>query len=308
MSYTLTLSQDHDGRRLDRTIRSLWKWVTLGEIMKSIRKGEVRVNGTRIRDGGEHVHTGDQLCVPWPLKEDENFKRVHNASLGKIKIIHQGNNVLILNKPSGILVQPDEPNGDSVISRVWSVFGTKTPAAVHRLDRNTTGVLAVALHGDALRALEALFKARRVRKFYLALCVGVVPKEITIDAPLLKDAENNLVSVSDDGQPAKTLCTCLANDGKFSLVRLELLTGRTHQARVHMAHIKHPILGDRKYGDFRINRSMKSISRPMLHAYELEFPEDVDDSLREIAGKTFRAEIPDDMKEFIQARGLDYEG
>ena len=187
------------------------------------------------------------------------------------------------------------------------MLGTKTPAAVHRLDRNTTGVLAVALHGDALRALEALFKARRVRKFYLAVCAGVFPPEVVIDAPLLKDADNNMVSVSDEGQAAKTACTRLANNGKFSLVRLELLTGRTHQARVHTAHIKHPILGDRKYGDFRINHSMKNITRPLLHAYELQFPEDVDDSLSEIAGKTFRAEIPDDMRAFIESGGLHYE-
>lgn len=306
MSYTLKLSQDHEDRRLDRTIRSLWKWVTLGEIMKSIRKGEVRVNGTRVRDGGEHVHAGDELCVPWPLKEDGRVIP-HRSSWGKIQVIHQGKNVLILNKPAGILVQPDEPNGDSVISRVWGMLGTKTPAAVHRLDRNTTGVLAVALHGDALRALEALFKARRVRKFYLAVCAGVFPPEIVIDAPLLKDADNNMVTVSDEGLSAKTACTRLANNSKFSLVRLELLTGRTHQARVHTAHIKHPILGDRKYGDFRINRNMRNITRPLLHAYELQFPEDVDDSLSEIAGRTFRAEIPDDMRNFIESGGLHYE-
>ena len=306
MSYTLKLSHDHDDRRLDRTIRSLWKWVTLGEIMKAIRKGEVRVNGVKVRDGGEHVHTGDELSVPWPLKPDG--KVIPHSSWGKIRVIHQGENVLILNKPAGILVQPDEAGGDSIISRVWGVLGTKTPAAVHRLDRNTTGVLTVALHGDSLRALEALFKERRVRKFYVAIVVGVVEPQITIDAPLLKDSENNKVTVSEEGQVAKTLCTRLATDGKFSLVKLELLTGRTHQARVHMAHIKHPILGDRKYGDFRVNRAEKQITRPMLHAYELEFPDDVHSSLKEIAGKTFRADIPDDMKTFIDARRFSYEG
>lgn len=305
MSYTLKLSHDHNGRRLDRTIRSLWKWVTLGEIMRSIRKGEVRVNGVRIRDGGLHVNTNDELCVPWPLKD--NGRMITRTSWGKIRVIFHGNNVLIVNKPANMLVQPDEPGGDCVISRVWGVLGSKVPAAVHRLDRNTTGVLAVALHGDALRALEALFKTRNVRKSYLAVCAGAVPQEIMIDAPLLKDAEKNLVRVSETGQQAITLCSCLISDDKFSLVKLELLTGRTHQARVHMSHIKHPILGDRKYGDFHVNRSMKNITRPMLHAYELGFPEDVDTSLHEIAGKTFRADIPDDMKAFMASRGLSYE-
>ena len=304
MSYTFRLTQDHDDRRLDRTLRSLWKNITLGEIMKAIRKGEVRVNSKRVREPGTHIHTGDELAVPWGLNDESNHVKKFKASWGKIKIIFHGLNVLILNKPSGILVQPDEPDGDSIISRVWAMTESKIPAAVHRLDRNTTGVLAVALHGDSLRALEELFKNRRVRKFYMAVVVGRVNEDVIIDAPLLKDSENNIVSVSDEGQPAITKCTCIDSDGEFSLVMLELLTGRTHQARVHMAHIKHPILGDRKYGDFHANRNMKKITRPLLHAYELEFDDNVHESLNEIAGKKFRAELPDDIKEFISARGF----
>ena len=294
MSYTLKLSQDHDDRRLDRTLLSIFKWITRGEIMKAIRTGEIRVNSKRVREPGVHVYAGDELSVSWPLREDEKVIK-HASSWGKIKVIFQGKNVLILNKPSGMLVQPDEPNGDSIISRVWAMFGTKTPAAVHRLDRNTTGVLAVALHGDTLRAMEELFKARNVRKFYRAVVVGKTPEEIMIEAPLLK------------GLTAITKCTRLATNGKFSLVELELLTGRTHQARVHMAYIHHPILGDRKYGDFKANKLMKNVTRPLLHAYCLEFPENLHEALSEIDGKKFFAELPDDMKNFIEAEGINYE-
>ena len=184
------------------------------------------------------------------------------------------------------------------------MLGTRTPAAVHRLDRNTTGVLAVALHGDSLRALEELFKARRVRKIYMAVVAGKMTDEVEVDAPLLKDAENNTVKVSADGMRAVTRITCLDSDGEYSLVRIELLTGRTHQARVHTAHIGHPIIGDRKYGDFTANRKAKSVTRPLLHACELSFPEEVDGSLSEIAGKNFSAPLPDDMREFIDTRGL----
>lgn len=301
MTSTLTVTQDDDGRRLDRTLRSAFKDVTLGEIMKAIRKGAVRVNGTRVRDGGTHLSAGDELVVPW-VKGEKVIPK--SAGWGKITVIHHGRNVLILNKPAGILVQPDEPDGDSVISRVWGVLGTRTPAAVHRLDRNTTGVLAVALHGDSLRALEELFKARSVRKIYLAVVVGRLPDEVTVDAPLLKDAENNTVRVSDEGMRAVTRITCLSTDGEYSLARIELLTGRTHQARVHTSHIGHPIIGDRKYGDFHANKAVRSVARPLLHAYELGFPDDVHESLAEIAGKNFAAPIPDDMKDFIEARGL----
>ena len=309
MSYTLKLSQDHDDRRLDRTLLSIFKWITRGEIMRAIRTGDVRINSKRVREPGTHVYSGDELTVIWPLREENEREKIvrHSASWGKIKIIFQGENILILNKPSGMLVQPNEANGDSVISRVWAMLNTKTPAAVHRLDRNTTGVLAIALHGDALRAMEELFKLRRVRKFYRAVVVGKAPEEIMIEAPLLKDAENNLVRVpeyEDEGLPALTKCTRLATNGKFSLVELELLTGRTHQARVHMAYIKHPIIGDRKYGDFKANKLMKNITRPFLHAYRLEFPENLHESLAEIEGKNFTAEIPEDMKNFLEAERI----
>ncbi len=153
-----------------------------------------------------------------------------------------------------------------------------------------------------MRALEELFRNRNVRKFYLAIVAGRAPEEIIIDAPLLKDSENNLVKVSDEGLNAVTKCERISTDGKFSLVKLELLTGRTHQARVHMAHIKHPILGDRKYGDFRVNRELKKITRPLLHAYELEFPEKLKPALKEIEGKIFSAPLPEDMKEFFSSR------
>ncbi|MBQ3646738.1 MAG: RluA family pseudouridine synthase [Synergistaceae bacterium] len=307
MSYSFKITQDDNDRRLDRTLRSIFKWVTLGEIMKSIRKGEVRINSKRIHDPGVHIYEGDELTVKWPLKNENTDERLTKfTSLGKIKIIYQGQNVLILNKPSGILVQPDEAGGDSVISRVWGFMKSKTPAAVHRLDRNTTGVLAVALHGDSLRELEKLFKERKIRKIYRAIVTGRVndSDEIIIDAPLLKDAENNIVKVSDDGLTAITKCKCLkiSKDGKFSFVEIELLTGRTHQARVHMSHIKHPILGDKKYGDFKVNKLMKNITRPLLHAYELDFPDNLNEALNEIAGKKFFAEIPDDMKNFLESR------
>ena len=312
MSYTIKISQDDNDRRLDRILRGLFKPVTLGEIMKSIRKGEIRVNSKRVKEPGTKIFAGDEIVVPWPLENEnddaKNEQKIFtHKSWGKIKVLFQGENVLILNKPSGILVQPDEAGGDSVISRVWGVTGSKTPAAVHRLDRNTTGVLAVALHGEALRALEELFKNRNIRKFYLAVVAGRAPEEIVIDAPLLKDAENNLVKVSDEGLTAVTKCERLATDGNFSLVKLELLTGRTHQARVHMAHIKCPIIGDRKYGDFRINRALKNITRPLLHAYELEFPENLKPALKEIEGEIFSAPLPDDMKEFLKIRGINYE-
>ena len=153
-----------------------------------------------------------------------------------------------------------------------------------------------------MRALEELFKQRRVRKFYLAIVAGKVKQNLLIDAPLLKDSEKNIVKVSDSGLTALTQCEKIAGDNEYSLVKLELMTGRTHQARVHMSYINHAILGDRKYGNFAANKRLKNLARPLLHAYELEFPENLHESLSEISGKNFIAPIPEDMKEFINFR------
>ena len=280
MSVVISVSQDNDGRRLDRTLRSMFKQVTLGEIMRAIRKGDIRINSKKVREGGTRLSEGDELCVIWSDKTGTEYNKARifrHSSWGKIKIIYQGSNVLILNKPSGMLVQPDDHGGDSVISRVWGVMGSKAPAAVHRLDRNTTGALAVALNGLAIRALEELFRVRAVRKIYLAIVTGRVPDSVMIEAPLLKDSENNIVKVDNNsGLKAVTKCELITGDKELSLVRLELLTGRTHQARVHTAYIRHPVLGDRKYGAFAVNKKY-GVARPLLHAWKLEFPDDIHD-------------------------------
>jgi 23S rRNA pseudouridine955/2504/2580 synthase len=272
--------------------------------MRSLRRGEVRLDAVRAREAGTRVHAGQELFVPW--EEPENDARVYVR--GTVPVIWKGLGALVVDKPADLLVQPDVKDGDSVITRVWAMFGRGglgfSPAAVHRLDRNTTGVLVVALSGEALRELERLFKERLVEKRYLALVVGELPQKGQVDAPLLKDEVNNLVRVSGDGKTARTRYRRLAAGGGLSLASIELLTGRTHQARVHMAHIGHPILGDRKYGDIETNRLRKAEARrPLLHAHELGFPENLSGPLSELAGKTFRADLPIDMKMIIDRQG-----
>lgn len=176
----IKITKDNDGRRLDRTLRSMFKWVTLGEIMRAIRKGDIRINSKKVREGGTRLREGDELGVIWSDKtgtEYNDARIFRHSSWGKIKIIYQGSNVLILNKPSGMLVQPDDHGGDSVISRVWGVMGSKAPAAVHRLDRNTTGALAVALNGLAIRAV--FFKMESCSG--LGLCGKYIILEVSLE-------------------------------------------------------------------------------------------------------------------------------
>lgn len=304
MGYSLILSRDHDGRRLDRTLRSIWPALPLSAIMRSLRKGEVRLDSVRVREPGTRVRSGQELYVSWEGPEERGFKR----NWGAVPLLWQGESALVANKPANLLVQPDVKDGDSVITRIWGMIGGGeagfAPAAAHRLDRNTTGALVVALRGDALRGLERLFKERRVVKRYLAVVAGRAPERGEVDAPLLKDAEANTVRVDRDGKSALTRYRCLARGGDLSLVSIDLLTGRTHQARVHMAHVGLPILGDRKYGCFDANRKGAAhAKRPLLHAALLGFPEGLEGALSELSGRIFRAPLPGDMRDLLAGWG-----
>jgi 23S rRNA pseudouridine955/2504/2580 synthase len=271
--------------------------------MRALRKGEVRLDGARVREGSARIRAGQELYVPW----EEPGAEAPVRNWGPVPVLWRGGGVLVVNKPAGLLVQPDVKDGDSVVTRVWSMFGTGgpgfSPAAAHRLDRNTTGVLAVALAGEALRELERLFRERLVSKRYLAVVAGFPPERGTVDAPLLKDETTGIVRVGKNGKTAKTRYERLAASEalSLSLVSVELLTGRTHQARVHMAHAGHPILGDGKYGDIETNRRWRrEAKRPLLHAFELAFPDGLTGALLEVSGRTFRADPPEDMDKFIK--------
>ncbi|MDR1731009.1 MAG: RluA family pseudouridine synthase [Synergistaceae bacterium] len=304
MSCKIILTRDHDGRRLDRTIRSIWPFLPLSAVMGGLRRGEVRLDALKVREGGTRVHEGQELYVPW--EEPGGEPVIPNR--GKVPVIWKGEQAVVVDKPADLTVQPDVKGGDSVISRIWTMYGAGgqgfSPAAVHRLDRNTTGVLIVALTGKGLRELERLFRERQVRKRYLAVVVGELPERGLAEAPLLKDEASNTVRVAAGGKTAKTRYRRLASSGDLSLASIEILTGRTHQARVHMAYIGHPILGDRKYGDRGTNRLRKfEAPRPLLHARELSFPPGLSGTLTELAGRTFRAELPADMRRVFEKEG-----
>ena len=156
---------------------------------------------------------------------------------------------------------------------------------------------------DALNLLFELFKNRDlINKHYLALVVGQVEKEKdTIDAPLLKDEEKNLVTVSKNGKTAKTVYKLIKKYQDYSLLDVTLLTGRTHQIRVHMAYIKHPIVGDSKYGDFKVNRLFKQqfgFSSQFLHAYKMGFG-DLPEPLSNLSRKEFTAEPREDIANIL---------
>lgn len=300
MGKDLYISSDHDGRRLDRVLRTLWPQVPLGVIMKAIRTGEVRLDAKKTAPD-TRLSEGQYLQVPWDdeLPRDAQKKACPHQTFPPLDTLYRDDFVWIVNKPAGLLTQPDEKGGDSLITRAlselkWSRADFR-PATVQRLDRNTSGVVLIALSGKAQRILSEMIRSREIKKIYWAVVAGELPEKGEIDFPLLKDPETNKVTVDAGGQEALTRYGRLGSGRGWSTAELELVTGRPHQARAHMAAIGHPILGDTKYGG-----DGKAAKRPLLHARSVEFPEraELPDAIR---GAKIAAPLPRDMEGYKNA-------
>ena len=299
MSKEFYITSDQAGRRIDRLLRNMWPQVPLGALMKAIRTGEVRLDAKKVKPD-TRVDEGQFLQVPWD--DDMPAERSTKEPLPslrheRLKTIYKDEYLWIINKPAGLLTQPDTKNGDSLITRVLEELNwTRTdfrPSTVQRLDRNTSGAVIAALTGPSLRYLSELIRERKIKKIYRAVVEGNINESGEIDLPLLKDHAENLVKVDDGGQSALTRYRKISSIKNTSAVEAELVTGRPHQARVHFAAIGHPIIGDRKYGgDARLAK------RPLLHAYSVSFPDDrgLPETIR---GREFKASLPKDMEEYF---------
>ena len=309
MSYQFEVTPHDEGRRLDSLLRSRWPALPLGAMMKYFRKGQVRVDGKRA-DYKTRVCAGSQVYVPWESPEAVGRERGADGTthLGKLDVLYQDDYVLVVDKPAGLLSQPDSPGEDSLTTRALAYAKADyLPQLCHRLDRNTSGVVMLARDGRALREMMALFKARRVDKKYLALVCGQAPKQGRIDAPLLKDSDKKLVRVDPAGESALTTYRRIDGNGELSLLEVTLHSGRTHQIRAHLNHAGLPLVGDRKYGDFSRKKELKALGakRPMLHALSLALGE-VGEPMAHLSGKKWVAPLSGDFKKLVLDLGLNF--
>ncbi len=276
--------QSEEGQTLEKYIQKLLMSAPSSFIYKIFRKKDVKVNGHH-EDRKFKLSENDEVAIYITEDQFNDFlKEKAYQPNNNIKdwIIYEDDNVLFINKPRGLLVQKSKPQDESLDQMVVEYLIYKgeynpekeiafKPGPAHRLDRNTSGIVAFGKNHQTLELLFELFKNHDlINKHYLALVVGQVEKEKdTIDAPLLKNEEKNLVSVSKNGKTAKTVYKLIKKYDHYSLLDVTLLTGRTHQIRVHMAYINHPIVGDSKYGNFEANKSFKQqfgFSSKFLHA------------------------------------------
>ena len=305
------VSTKEEGLILEKYVKKVLKDAPLSFIYKLFRKKDVKVNG-HWQDRKYVLKSGDEITVYVNKEQLEDFSNQavikSNDAISK-NIIYEDANILLINKPRGLLVQPDASNEMSLDKMVLEYLSFKneynsndtvfTPGPVHRLDRNTSGIIAFGKNTRVLQYLSEAFKNHDVvGKHYYALVVGNVEEDGMVDKPLYKGT-NNKVYVSDkkEAKPAQTIYHVLERYENYTLLDIILLTGRTHQIRVHMASINHPVVGDEKYGDFAVNElflEKYKFKNQFLHAYELSFY-DMEDPLKYLKNTNFIADLPNEM-------------
>ncbi len=301
---THIVTEKHVSKRLDIFLGHYEPHISRNRIQTLIKEGLARVNG-RSEKAGYKVKLGESVTLKLPEK------KVYEVLPEPIPlyVIYEDEHLIVLNKPPGLVVHPAPGNyTGTLVNALLHHYGSLPSAAgkegreragiVHRLDKDTSGVMVVARTQEALRSLSAQFKARVVRKRYLALVAGVIKKGSgTIEAGLGRHVKERkkFSTHTLHAREAVTLYKVKERFRNATLVEVEIKTGRTHQIRVHMTHIGHPVLGDRTYGGARATQGVASVERQMLHAESLSL-------LHPATGHPlcFSAPPPADMQAAIQ--------
>lgn len=277
VSYVKVTENQH-GQRIDNFLVKTFKNVPKSKIYKILRKGEVRVNKGRVKPEYK-LKLEDTVRIPPMVFDEEKKKQVFIPSgvLQQIEasVIYENEHFFIINKPEGIAVHAGTGLNYGIIDVLKKLRPNKMVELVHRLDRDTSGCLMLAKSRKALIMLQEMLKQNTIFKTYVAMVAGLWPDNIRqLNAPLKKYLMKNgekRVKVDKQGQVALTELLAVERYAGFSLLTLKLFTGRTHQIRVHCAHAGHPIINDDKYGDRRLDKSLKPLgfNRMMLHAHKL---------------------------------------
>lgn len=285
---TIVIGKNDAGQRIDKFLTKTFKNLPTSLMYKYIRKKRIKLNGTKCNIS-DKLSENDVMTL---YINDEFFQKQPESydfmkAPKKLDIVYEDENIILLNKKPGLIVHPDENYFfDSLIARLTHYLFDKgeydpklensfAPALINRIDRNTSGIVIAAKNTESLRILNEKMKLREIHKYYLTLLHGTLnPKSKTLTAYLRKNESQNRVYISskpkDGYKIIKTKYVILKENNNTSLAEIELLTGRTHQIRAHMAFIGHPILGDGKYGTNSFNKS-NSYKYQALCSYKLVF-------------------------------------
>ncbi len=278
----IKVTENEMEQRLDRFLTKYLNDATKTNIFKLIRKKRIKVNGKRAEEK-YFLKLDDEIQIH--LHEDQIEEMIKpivimDADEVNIDIVFENDDILIVNKPVGLLTHPDSKEYKNTLASKVQVYlkhlSTRTfkPASIQRLDKNTSGLVIFGKNYTSLKHYNELMRERKIGKFYLAVVSGKPKVTGEVKGFLIKDEASNKVSIkaksSDDSKFVHTKYKVLSSNGTYSLLEVELLTGRTHQIRGSLSYIGHPIVGDTKYGGERLRGQQQ-----LLHAYKVVIGEDV---------------------------------
>jgi 23S rRNA pseudouridine955/2504/2580 synthase len=299
---TVEVPEDRDGQRIDNFLMARLKGVPKSLVYRLLRTGQVRVNGKRAKPDRRLV-AGEMIRIP-PIRQaeraDPGAPPTGQTSRVEAAILHEDRDFLVIDKPSGVASHGGSGISFGAIELLRAARPRETLELAHRLDRDTSGVLVLAKKRSALTSLQTEIREGRVEKRYLALLAGKLPQaKLTVDAPLRKSVlqgGERMVRIDEEGKPSRSRFAEVERYATATLAEIAIETGRTHQIRVHAAHIGHPVAGDEKYGEREFNRRMREtgLKRLFLHAARFEF------SLGERT-YSFTAPLPPDLRVVLDA-------
>lgn len=318
------ISNDGAGCRLDKQLLKILKNCSNGFIYKMLRKKNITLNGLKAA-GSEHLKNGDIIRIYF---SDDTFDRLsgiteHREISGDLGfdpsslIIFENSDIMILNKPPGLLSQKAVSSDISLNEICLKYLKDKgeltderlamfKPSICNRLDRNTSGLVIFAKTYISACAVSSMFKDRGIHKFYKCPVKGMIMQEERIEGYLKKDRASNKVSINEEpsvgANQIVTEYRPISYGNDITLLEVRLITGKSHQIRAHLSSIGHPVIGDHKYGDPEINdivRKQFGIKHQMLHAYRLVMPDKLPGALHGLEGMIFEAPLPDKFERLL---------
>ena len=290
----LNITTREEGQRLDKILSKYLNKAPKSFVYKMLRKKNIKLNGKKAT-GNEKLSQGDQVCIYLAEDTINKFREEVKAGKQKIKldVLYEDENVIMVNKPWGILSQKSKPEDISINDQIipyavnQGLISEKElqvvkPSICNRLDRNTTGIIICGISIEGLQTMAEMLKHRDMEKYYLCIVKGKLERTQKVSAYLKKDEKTNKVKVSKQeiagASHIETAYEPVISNDEFTLLKVELITGKTHQIRAHLASIGHPLIGDFKYGDKKINQEMKQrfgLKDQLLHCTEIVFPRDM---------------------------------
>lgn len=321
---SVIIDKNQAGQRLDKFLKKLLPEAGSSFLYKMLRKKNITLNGKKA-EGKEMLNLGDTVCfffsgetfAKFTGKDstktppvDDSYEKAYKTLKG-ITILYEDENILVVNKPAGILTQKASPAdislnewliGYLLATNVTNASELQTfhPSVCNRLDRNTSGIVLCGKSLEGSQLLSKLIKERRIRKFYHTICIGKLKDDFLLKGYLTKDGSANKVTISqipfgNDGEKEAAYIQTgyhpIKDSDNYTLLEVELITGKTHQIRAHLASIGHPIIGDFKYGKAKDNQKLQQetgLKFQLLHACRVEFPVN-EEGLNDLSGKVITA-------------------